>query len=44
MVKIVINGVNLAKIGQNLGENVPNGLIFGGKKAVICQNFGKVVN
>ena len=42
LVKIVINGVNFAKIGH-LGENVPNGLIFGGKNDVICQNFGKVV-
>ena len=42
LVKIVINGVNLVKIG-NLCEIVPNSIIFGGKNEVICQNFGKVV-
>ena len=42
LVKNVINGVNLVKIGH-FCENGKNGVIFGSKNDVIGQNLGKVV-
>ena len=45
LVKYVINGANLVKIGH-FGENGQNRVTlayFGGQNDVICQNFGKVV-
>ena len=45
LVKTVINGVNLVKIGHFLCENNQNWVTLGGQNDVIDQNLGKgVVN
>ena len=47
LVKYIINGANLVKVGHFFGENGQNRVIlayFGRQNDVICQNLGKVVN